>query len=286
MGINKSLYTAGELVARFANDVVLTFNGTSGYSSSVSSRLIFDLTQPLIQRDIRFESLTQAERDVVYAARDFVRFRKLLFRDLATRYYDLLLTYRRIAINTQDYLSNLDGFNRAVAVYAVGRIPSFQVDQFEQNVLRSRGNLITSCNSLERALDDLKLQIGLPVEMLLNVDLSELEELTLSDESTVIREQIRRKRLGVQQRLEDEQAPLNAIPLAQELANRMLNLMENRVKLGLAETSELRPLKILVALLQTQYKRIEVRENSAVLQQGPEGGASVLPAQILLRDSG
>lgn len=284
IGVQKSLYTAGNLVARFANDVVLTFNGTSGYSSSIGSEMLFELTQPLIQRDVQFEPLTQAERDVVYAARDFVRFRKQLFRDLSVQYYSLLLTYRGIEINTQDYFSNLGGFNRAAAFEQVGQLPLFQVDQFEQNALRSRGNLINSCNSLERAIDAIKFQVGLPPELPLNIDLSELEELSLRDEATVIREQLRRKTNSVLQQSERFGISV-AVPAAAELARRMVNLSRVNQRLGAIGEEKVRELEILVARLEAEDKRIEATENAQVLEDASSKASEVLPAQIYLRNS-
>ena len=103
VGVQKTLATGGEFLARFANSVVLTFNGPTGFASDISSDLVFDFQQTIFQRDIRFETLTQSERDVIYATRDYLRFRKQLFRDVANSYYNLLLSYRGIEINAQDY---------------------------------------------------------------------------------------------------------------------------------------------------------------------------------------
>ncbi len=294
VGITRSLYTGGDFIARFANDVVLTFNGPSGFSSSVGSELFIDLFQPILQRDIQFEPLTQAERDVVYAARDFVRFRKTLFRDLASQYYSLLLTYRGIAINTQDYFSNLREFNRAAATERAGQIPLFQVDQFEQNALRSRGNLINSCNALEGAIDRLKVRIGLPTELPLNVALSELEELTLRDEASVLREQLARKsRVFLQ--IKERGGTAGSIPALTEVARRLLSLAEVNERIQGAEptgedathNSQAADLRILVALLEAEEKRIEARENELVLEKNARAGddeAQVLPAQLFIRN--
>ena len=290
VGISKSLYTAGELVSRVSNDVLLTFNGANGYSSNVGSAILVELTQPLIQRDIRFEALTQAERDVVYAARDFVRFRKQLFRDLAVQYYTLLLAYRNIAINTQDYFSNLDGFNRAAAQYEVGDTPRFQVDQFEQNVLSSRGRLINVCNSLEGLLDRLKLNVGLPPEMPLNLDLSELESLTLSDEATVVQEQIRRARIFANQQLEEETVG-GAVAAAAELARRMLSLSKIQDQLARELTTSTeenksdltKELEILVARLESEDRRSDANEAARVLAPNETKQRQILPAQVYLR---
>ncbi len=88
VAVQRTLATGGEFLARFANSVVLTFNGPSGFAKDISSNLVFDFQQTIFQRDVRFENLTQAERDVVYAMREYLRFRKQLFRDVANQYYN------------------------------------------------------------------------------------------------------------------------------------------------------------------------------------------------------
>ena len=65
--VERVLATGGTLLAGFANSVLLTFNGPNGFASDVSSELFAEVTQPLLQRDIVFERLTQAERNLVYA---------------------------------------------------------------------------------------------------------------------------------------------------------------------------------------------------------------------------
>ncbi len=163
VGVQRTLATSGQFLATFANSVVLTFNGPSGFATDIGSELVFDFQQSLLQRDIRFESLTQNERDVLYAARDYLRFRKQLFRDVAGLYYNLLVSYRGIEINAQDYFTNLRGFLQSQAEYRTAeKIPRFQVDQFEQNVLRTRGNLVNNCYNLETALDQLKFRWACP----------------------------------------------------------------------------------------------------------------------------
>ena len=225
-GLDRVLSTGGSILASFANEVVLTFNGSSGYTADVSSEMLARVTQSVFQRDIVFENLTQAERDVLYAVRDYARFRKVFFRDLATSYYQLLLTYRGIEIGSQDYFSNLRGFNQSQAEYLLAeRLPRFQVDQFEQNALRSRSNLIRSCNSLEQAFDQLKLQVGIPPETPINIDLTELEKLTDRDQATVNSELIRRGRRNLLQERE-KQVPDRFLLVnnAINLARRMLEL--------------------------------------------------------------
>lgn len=280
VGLTKSLYTGGELISSFANDVLLTFGSTNGFESEVGTSMLIELSQPIIQRDIQFEPLIQSERDLVYAARAFVRYRKALFRDQARNYYALLLNYRQIAISTQAYFSNLDGFNRAEAYYLAGRTPRFQVDQFEQNVLSSRGELIDDCNALESQLDLLKLSVGLPPEMPLNLDLTELEQLTLSDEATVIHEQIRRSRTNVANQIQSADASL-ATASSAELARRMLRLIRIQVRLNIqGEYENLQDdLAVLAERLELEEKRIEAKQIRLQIAQ-----ENLLPLQLYLRN--
>ncbi len=76
------------------------------------------------------------------------------------------------------------------------------VDQFEQGVLSGRSNLISTTNSLERSLDQLKILIGLPTDLPIDIDLSELEQLTLLDEIAVAVERSRRWRGRVEEQLD------------------------------------------------------------------------------------
>lgn len=192
--VTKTTATAGQFLAGFANDVVLTFNGPNGFAANVSSDLLFEFQQTIFQRDVVFEDLTQAERNVIYEARDLIRFQRSLFVDLATEYYRLLLTYRAIEISSQDYFSNLRAFREGRERFRQEdkNTTLVQVDQFEQNALSSRSSLVRACNALESDLDTLKLEIGLPPEMPINLDLSELEALTASDQLTVARQLVMR----------------------------------------------------------------------------------------------
>ena len=182
---DKLLVTGGDLLASFANNILLTFNGPTGFAADVSSTILIDFVQPLLQRDIRFESLTQAERNLVYAARDFARFRKEFFTDFAGTYYQLILSFRQIEIEAQNYFSLVRAFNQAEAEYQGGFVPRVQVDQVEQSLLNGRGSLIGTCNGVEQSLDSLKLSMGIPTETPINLDLTELNELTRLDQLSV-----------------------------------------------------------------------------------------------------
>lgn len=269
---NAVLATGGDLLARFANDVVLTFNGPGGFAADVGSDLLLDISQRVFQRDIVLEGLTQAERNVAYAARDFLRFRKQLFVDLAGRYYQVLLTYRGIEIAAQDYFGNLRGFLQAQAEYRAGRRPRFEVDQFEQRAFTSRSGLINSCNRLEGSLDNLKFDIGLPPELPLNLDLTELGQLTRRDEEAAAAERVRRAQRNLEtERGEPEPKRGALLNAAIDHVGKMLNLIEIRERVGQpnadAEALRLRLDELLVdeAELDVQEKQVLLAEAGQVL---------------------
>lgn len=195
VGGDKLLATGGTLVGRFANDVLLTFHGPTGFAADVSSELVFELTQGVFQRDILLEPLIQSERDVVYAARRFSRYRKEFFFDISTTYYDILQTYRQIEIDAQNYFAQVRNFqqNLEEVESEISTAPNItQLNQFEQSVLTARSLLIARCLQLEDELDAMKLTLGLPTETRIDVDLDEFEQLTRRDIIEVNREQAHR----------------------------------------------------------------------------------------------
>lgn len=274
--MDKMLSTGGALLTRFANDVVLTFNGPDGFAADVSSDLVFELSQSLLQRDVLLNPLIQSERNVVYAARDYARFRKQFFFELANQYYDLLSTYRRIEIDSQNYFSLVRNFEQAQAEVRSGiqSAPNqVAVDQFEQSMLGGRRGLITTCNGIERDFDQLKLNIGLPTEMPVNLDLSELEHLTLRDEVEVAGERARRwvGRLELRRNRQplDRREILNASVF---LAERMIAWLELQ-KQQRKDTPDLPPLADLAARLRVDQARL----NGDLAMQDLEKARTALP---------
>ena len=265
---DKVLNSGADLVARFANSVVLTFNGVDGFAADVGSTLLLDISQRVIQRDVIFEQLTQSERDVIYAARDLARFRKELFQRLAGQYYRLLLNYRRIEIDTQDYFSNLRAWLQGEAEYRADRRSRFEVDQFEQRSLESRRGLISRANSLEQSLDQLKLLIGLPTELPINLDLTELEELTMRDEAAAAEERVRRTLRSLS--VERETANVEQISVlmngAIDLTDRAIRMLASRQRLT-GDPGPLDALQLELDELRVQEALLEVNFNRSVLLQ-------------------
>lgn len=283
VGIQKMTRSGADLLARFANDVVLTFNGPSGFAVSAGSDLLLQVSQSVLQRDVIFEQLTQAERNVIYAARDYARFRRTFFRDFAVRYYSLLLTYRRIEIDTQDFFANLRAFDQGQAEYRAGRLPRLQVDQFEQTALRSRRDLMQSCNNMERSLDDLKFRIGIPPETPINIDLRELEVLTLRDKATVARQLVSRANDELARELATPNPQVSIVlNVGIKMVNRLSDLEQIERAFGQSSLDR-KTLDVSLAQLEVDEARIIVREMHEVLDDARVSVPPVTPVQLYRR---
>jgi outer membrane protein TolC len=266
--VERMLATGGDFLARFANDVVLTFNGPTGFAADVGSDLFVEFDQTIFQRDVRFEGLTQSERDLVYAARDFTRFRKTQFTQIASQYYNLIRTYRQIEIDSQNYFALVRAFDQTRYEYRAAFLPRFQLDQVEQNVLSGRSRLIASCNNLEAALDNLKVRMGLPTETHINIDLTELEQLTTRDELSVNGQLVRRVRQRLlEERTRTDERPSRVVLLsaATVLIERMLETqsLQQRIGMPVAEQSDL---PVLLRRLRVESARETATEMRAELQ--------------------
>jgi hypothetical protein len=86
IGFSKILPTGALLLLNFTNQTVFDFVNPK-HTLSVSN-LNFDAIQPLLRgggEAVALESLTQAERNLLYAIRNFARFRKELYVEIASQ---------------------------------------------------------------------------------------------------------------------------------------------------------------------------------------------------------
>ena len=277
----------GTAVARFANSVVMTFGGPQGFAKDISSNLLFEFTQSVFQRDVLLEPLIQTERNVVYAGRRFARYRKQFYFGLSNTYYqDLLSTYRSIEINTQNYFGVVRALDQAEAEVRSGvnsAQPRFQVDQIEQNMLSGRRSLINSCNSLENSLDRFKLTLGIPTETAINIDLRELESLTLRDEMEVAGELVRRARERVRELLEKPRVDReDVVSTNLVLLDRTLGWMELRERIGLGKNN-VRELRVLRAAVRVDEAYVSVDRAQRQLAETQDAVPPAAPINVFRR---
>ncbi len=165
--VTQRLPYGGNVEARLvtqATEQLAELVGEDRYTQS--SRLSLGADVPLL-RDagmIAQEDLIQANRDLIYSARDFEDFRRAFLVDIARNYFNLLA--QQSAIRNQEVrLESVIEFRRQTeALVEAGRESPFQARNVEQNVLTSRNALINSRETYLLGIDRLKIRLGIPVE--------------------------------------------------------------------------------------------------------------------------
>ena len=185
-GFSRNLAAGGQLLVDFANSLVYQYTGSG--SRQFSSNLLISLTQPILRgagRDIALESLTQAERDVLYEVRDFARFRKSFWSNVAIQnggYLDLLLQIQTIRNNQANLKQQEETYRLYRELFQGGRASAVEFDQFFQSLQGARLAVIQSETSLQNSLDAFKLRLGVPPRIPVELDDSPLDEFVPADE--------------------------------------------------------------------------------------------------------
>jgi outer membrane protein TolC len=178
-GISKMLATGADLSVVLTTNLFRYISGGDP-AKAASSIISASIVQPLLEgagRAVTLENLTQAERNMVYEIRDFVRFRKTLSVSVAKDYYNLL--QRNDAVNNawNNYENLKDELERSRLLAMAGRLPEFQVDQTEQDELRARDRWIREKELYENLLDSFKIRLGIPTDVSIQPDPGEMAEL-------------------------------------------------------------------------------------------------------------
>ena len=178
LSVSRVLKAGGTITASLANDLTHYFTGTSG--RTVTSALSVNLSQPLLRgfgADIAAESLTQAERDVVYDIRSYALFQQTFAADVVTTYFRLLQRKDAVRNGWSNYQKLLRGREQAEALSQGERLAAFQVDQSRQEELKAKVAYIAAVEAYQAALDGFKQVLALPVGYELVLDDTALAEL-------------------------------------------------------------------------------------------------------------
>ncbi len=145
-----------------------------------ASSLTADITQPLLRgagSAVTLEDLTQAERDVLYALREFTQYRKDFTVDVCSDYYNILQR-REIIRNTW---SGLQGFRQSVerqkAFVEEGLSRPADLGRLRQAQLENENSYTNAVRQYYQDLDRFKITLGLSTDTNLRLDDQELKTL-------------------------------------------------------------------------------------------------------------
>jgi len=173
------LFRGGGLFALSLTSNFLRFL-TGDPGTATASTLAATFSQPLLAgrgAKIAAESLTQAERDVLYALRDYTRFRKVYIVRIVNNYYAVLQRKDIARNNWQSYQSFLTSVTRETAHAREGRSTQADLGRLEQASLDNRNRWVSSVQAYQEALDLFKIELGLPTDAKIVLDDNELNEM-------------------------------------------------------------------------------------------------------------
>jgi outer membrane protein TolC len=180
LNVNWLIRDVGRVSAAFTTDFFRFLRGNP--ATLGESQLAATLVRPL-WRNANFkaemENLTLAERGLLYAMREYTRFRKQFAVDVASAYYRVLQS-RDTARNTWlGYQNFKRSAARTRALVLEGRVKQADLGRLEQQELSQEVAWVAGVRNYKLALDNFKLQLGLPMDMNLALDDTELQALTI-----------------------------------------------------------------------------------------------------------
>ena len=201
-GVTRQFATGGQLLVRLANQIVVDITGPKPYVSLSNLSLTF--VQPFLQGGgyaVTLEALTQVERTLLYAIRSYARFRKVFYvcitgqGDYTNNPYGLqglsanlgraignnltaptagylptILLSATLA-NQQTNVASLEQFLRLFQnLREGGQTNELQIVRVEQQLLQGRTQVLLSQRLYLDAVDNFKLQLGVPATMAIELD--------------------------------------------------------------------------------------------------------------------
>lgn len=243
IGVSALTRTGTVLATNLTTNFVRFFTG--GRDSGLS-QLGFSLAQPLLSGAgylSASEVLTQQERNVLYAIRNFAQYRKSFAVDIASQYYGIIQS-RETARNAYLAFRAFD--------FVVARETAMQQENAANSTKSSVYRLVQSrivferawlsaIRDYEQALDDLKVNLGLPVTERIVVDYKDKTALQIIESPGTLEDAIavmmtsRLDLLNLRDQVEDTSrkvliAKQQALPSVNVLAN--YNVLDNPDRTG------------------------------------------------------
>ena len=179
LGVRQALLAGGSYSLSLANDLLKFFTGDP--RRSASSVISLNILQPLLRgagKDIAAERLTQSNRNVIYALRDFNQYQNEFSRDIVIQYLRLLQQKESVQNELKNYESRKAN-TEYLRARAVDRASPQEVSDSEQGELQAKNRWINAKSRYQTSLDSFKLTLGMPTStkiVLLDSELQRIEK--------------------------------------------------------------------------------------------------------------
>jgi outer membrane protein TolC len=175
----------------------------------IASNAGITLRQPLLRgagSESAYESLTQGERNVMYAVRAFELFRQDFAIRVTTAYYQLVNRKLQLANDEQNYKDAVFDRQKAEALRQVDRYREEDVFLARRREITAEDALLVARTDYQLALDDFRILIGLPKGVTIEIGETEppFEAVRIDPDSAVAAATVNRLDLHTQRdQLED-----------------------------------------------------------------------------------
>lgn len=172
--VTQRLPYGGEVSARLLAAATEDLHRRVAGENTQTADLILTADVPLLRGagQVAREDLIQAERNVIYAARDFERFRRSFLFDISRVFLDLVVQSHGI-MNSQRQVGLKEEFElKERALVDAGRRPPFDAALAEQGTLFARDRLSNQQEGNRLAVDRFRVRIGMPQEEPLVIETS------------------------------------------------------------------------------------------------------------------
>lgn len=171
VGVRQKLPYGGEIVAQAVASSVNQLH--EAITTGNTADLILQASIPLLRGAgmVAQESLIQSERNLIYAVRDFERYRRGFLVLVAGQYFNLVNQRAQILNRYRNVNSYIFITKRSQALFDAGRPRTslLDVQRAAQSEFSARNDLINTIESYETALDNFKLLLGMPTNEPLDV---------------------------------------------------------------------------------------------------------------------
>lgn len=178
LGVSKLLATGARVSLNFSQNMLNYY--TNPDASDANNALTFSIVQPLLNGFgplVTKEPLRQAERDMVYAVRDFKRYQQDFVIDISAEYYAVLRTRDQLANERKNYESTIANREQAESYAKAERIADFEAAQARQSELNAADRWTFSRADYQLALDNFRFTLGLPIDLNVEPDPTALDSL-------------------------------------------------------------------------------------------------------------
>ena len=176
LGVTKQFERGGQVAASWVLNATEDLRNGATDRYTQSSEIVLSGNFPLLRGagTVASEALIQAERNVVYAARNFERFRRQLFVSIASDYIRLLQQLASIQ-NQERRIESLEILqNETQAKADAGQVRGFEISIAESDLLQARADLAGLRDRYRLSEDQFKIRIGLPVDQPISITPMEL----------------------------------------------------------------------------------------------------------------